>query len=283
MGFRLATAAAVTVLGVLVLSGLLALRVRAFVNCDTARDGLDAGELQLLTLLNNARQQAGVAPLQPSPNLNRAAAWMSEDIVRSGSFSHIDSLGRTPSQRARDCGYPWGAGENLARGFSSPQAAFNAWMQSPGHRANMLSSIYLVAGIGAYQGVWTLNLGSVVDAASTPAPTATRTATPTRTPTPTPTPMPTPIPTQLPRVAIPLFAGFNLVTYGGPPAPPQVALASLGNALIAVYRWDAVSRTWQRYLATGPAWASTITQLQPGEAYFIGVSEPATFEFELVP
>ena len=260
----------------------LAPSVRAVVNCDTARADLDAGELQMLSLVNSARQQAGVPPLRPSSALNRAAAWMSEDIARTGNFSHTDSLGRNPSQRARDCGYPWGAGENLARVSTSPQVTFEAWMQSPGHRANILAGFYTVIGVGHFQGVWTLNFGTVDDSgvSASPSATPTPTPTPTRTPTPTPTPTPGRTPTA---VSVPLHPGFNLVTYGGPPASPPAALASVGSALVGVYRWDAASGTWERYLEDAPTWVNTLALMRPGEAYFVGVAAPAVWTFEIGP
>ncbi len=278
MRLRWAAAGALGALCAAAALSALVLPARAVVNCETAGAELDAGELQMLALVNGARQQAGVPPLRPSSALNRAAAWMSEDIARTGNFSHTDSLGRSPSQRARDCGYPWGAGENLARGSTSPQVTFDAWMQSPGHRANILAGFYAVIGIGHYQGIWTLNFGTVDDASAGVSPSA------TPTPTPTPTPTAAPSPTRTPSaVSVPLYPGFNLVTYGGPPAPPSAALASVGSALVAVYRWDAASGTWERYLDDAPAWVNSLALMRPGEAYFVGVTAPAVWTFEVGP
>ncbi|MCS7294157.1 MAG: CAP domain-containing protein [Chloroflexota bacterium] len=278
--------AAAGVLGALCAAAALvgvAFPARAIVNCETSRDALDAGELQMLALVNGARQQAGLPALQPSASLNRAAAWMSEDIsrtiTRTGTLSHTDSLGRSPSQRARDCGYPGSAGENLARGSTSPEAVFSAWMQSPGHRANILGSFYVVIGIGHYQGIWTLDFGTVNDAGAAPTPSATPPRTPTTTPTPTPTP--TPVPPRSSTMALQLYSGFNLVTYAGPPAPPQQALASVGGVLVAVYHWNAADGTWQRYLDDAPAWANSLPLMLPGEAYFVGVTAPAVWSYDV--
>lgn len=175
----------------------------ALTNCDTSTAELDAQELQVVELFNQARAQSGLAPYKVSPNLNRAAAWKSADPSASGStFSHTDSLGRMPSQRAQDCGYGGGAGENIAWGFGSAQSVVNAWLNSPGHRAAILGN-YQVVGIGRIGTAWTANFGmyddSVVAAAVAP------THTPTAIPTPSPTPIPTP-PPIVPRASIPMIA-----------------------------------------------------------------------------
>jgi len=103
----------------------------ALTNCTVADAdvALDAEEARFLQLINNYRAQYGLGPLTVSANLNRAAAWMALDMGQKNYFSHTDSLGRSPSARAQDCGYPGGAGENLAAGTGRdpPQEAFAAW------------------------------------------------------------------------------------------------------------------------------------------------------------
>ncbi|MCK9518603.1 MAG: CAP domain-containing protein [Dehalococcoidia bacterium] len=164
----------------------------AITNCDTANASLNAEELEFLRILNDERARRGLVALVPSETLNRAAAWKSEDpSAYPPLFDHVDSLGRRSLQRTRDCGYSLGAGENIAYGFGSAASVFNGWMNSPGHRANMLNKNYRAVGIGQYGRAWTLNLGTVVDVpatyptpptATTPTPTATATATATPTP-----------------------------------------------------------------------------------------------------
>ena len=193
-------------------------RAAALTNCSVTHDGNDGEEMAFLTLINNYRAQNGLGALTISTNLNRAAAWMSEDLARNRLFSHTDSLGRSPSQRATDCGYPSGAGENLAAGtnWSSAQSAFTAWQNSSGHNANMLGSYYQQIGIGRYYlagsqygWYWTTAFGTTNDGtggggAGNPTNTPAATNTPTRTPTPaqataTPTAAPptaTPTPNQ---------------------------------------------------------------------------------------
>jgi uncharacterized protein YkwD len=134
----------------------------ALTNCDTSTADLDAQELQVIELFNQARAQNGLAPYKVSPNLNRAAAWKSADPSATGSggyaFSHTDSLGRMPSQRAQDCGYGGGAAENIAWGFGSAESVVNAWLNSPGHRAAILGN-YKVVGVGRIGSARTANFG----------------------------------------------------------------------------------------------------------------------------
>jgi uncharacterized protein YkwD len=183
----------------------------ALTNCDTNTADLDASEMEVIELFNQARAQNGLAPYRISPNLNRAAAWKSADPSASGSaFSHTDSLGRMPSQRAQDCGYGGGAAENIAWGFGSAQSVVNAWMNSPGHRAAILGG-YKVVGVGRVGSAWTANFGMYDDSGQsgdTGGSSASGPATPTPFP-PTSTPAPTAIPTPPPilrRASIPMIA-----------------------------------------------------------------------------
>jgi hypothetical protein len=162
---------------------------------------------------------------------------MSGDMGANDYFSHIDSLGRGPGQRANDYGYEGGVGENIAGGtpLGSAQAVFDAWKGSTGHNQNMLGSSYRVIGIGReyvpgspYGVYWTTDFGQsandpgdpapVVSCGSTPGPTATpqATATPAPTPTATPEPTPTPTPTDVMPTPVPTDTP-------GPPTPTDPA------------------------------------------------------------
>ena len=202
----------------------------ALTNCSTSTQALDAAELELFRAINEFRVANGVPALKPSPNLSRAAAWMAEDMAAKGYFDHTDSLGRSPFQRVRDCGYAsTGAGENLAIAGSAQQA-FNLFVNSPyGHRENMLRSMWVVAGIGRTGSLWVVTFGNFDDSGegwdgqSPASPTATPTASPTlpltsptatlSTPLATPSPAPTATPTAsgstspnrslVPRVVVP--------------------------------------------------------------------------------
>lgn len=180
----------------------------ALTNCTVSDFSLDSTEQQFLTLINSYRAQNGRGALTLSTNLNRAAHWMGNDLGTKRYFSHTDSLGRSPSQRALDCDYPAGAGENLAAGtnWSTAQAAFDAWRNSSGHNANMLNSSYRQIGIARvfvsgspYGYYWVTKFGTTDDGtngggsggggSATATPTRTATAAATATPTQTPPPV----------------------------------------------------------------------------------------------
>lgn len=161
--------------------------VRALTNCDTNTAGLNAAEQNVVELLNAHRQQNGLAPVKVSPALSRDAAWMAEDMTAKGYFNHFEPGGRTPFQRAVDCGYPsQNIGENLAIS-SSGGGAMTLWKTSPyGHNENMLKPQWKVVGIGQAGGYWSMVLGAVDDSGSGAAPPALPTAKPTPTKTPGP-------------------------------------------------------------------------------------------------
>ena len=76
----------------------------AFTNC-TVSDSFDAQEQAFLQLINQYRSQNGKPALTVSSNLNRASAWMAQDLSK-GSFSHTDSLGRSAATRDRELRRP---------------------------------------------------------------------------------------------------------------------------------------------------------------------------------
>lgn len=174
-------------------------RASALTNCATNSAAFDPGEQALFDALNGYRQANGIAPLKISPNLSRAAAFMSEDLKAKGYWDHFEPSGRSPFQRAFDCGYPsTNTGENLAISYSGANA-LALWKTSPGHNANMLASQWKVVGIGQAGGYWAMDFGTFDDSGQAPAtsgPTNTPTASSTSSPTPTPTATPTPGPNQ---------------------------------------------------------------------------------------
>ena len=124
----------------------------ALTSCDVASLTIDSEETAFLGLINAYRVQNGLSALTMSTNLNRAASWLAVDLGTKNYFSHTDSLGRSPSTRAMNCGSPAGAGENIAAGTSrdTAQEAFDAWKASSGHNANMLNGSYKQIGIARY-------------------------------------------------------------------------------------------------------------------------------------
>jgi uncharacterized protein YkwD len=167
----------------------------ALTNCATTSEAVTANEQAVLDALNVYRQQNGKPALTLSPSLNRAASFMAEDLVAKGYWSHFEPSGRSPFQRAVDCGYPSSnVGENLAMASIGANVV-ELWKTSPAHDQNMLMAQWRVAGIGYFGGRWALVMGVVNDSGTQPSTqtasssaTNTPTATPTKTPTPTPGP-----------------------------------------------------------------------------------------------
>ncbi len=106
-------------------------------------------EQEELALTNQARAAAGVGPLVCDEALTRAARLHSQDMCDHEYFSHTSLDGRSFVDRIHEQGvtFGWG-GENIAYGYSTPSAVHNAWMNSSGHRANILNANFRRIGIG---------------------------------------------------------------------------------------------------------------------------------------
>lgn len=263
---------------------------RALANCDTNSAALDSDELLMLQLVNNARAAVGAPSLIASPGLSRAAAWKSEDSSNQpDSFSHTDSFGRSPSQRAMDCGYPGQAGEDIAFGYPGTQATFDAFMGSPPHRANIENATYSAIGLGHSGNSWSLTFGFVDDSTnnaaagtSSPTPTLTPTLTPTPTAMPTSTPPPPAAPANGTNVravtnTTELHAGLNIVTFDGGPARVPAAIQTIAPSVNWIYTWDGTH--WLRYFPGAPAYINTLDVMSPGVVYFVSLSQAATWGY----
>jgi uncharacterized protein YkwD len=112
---------------------------------------LSAQEQQALTLLNNDRAKNGLKALNANSKLTSVAESHAKDMISRGYFAHNTPEGKTPFQRMKEAGITYStAGENLAIN-SSVAAAETAFMNSSGHRANILNSSYTDVGIGVVQ------------------------------------------------------------------------------------------------------------------------------------
>ncbi|HEU5222758.1 MAG TPA: CAP domain-containing protein [Candidatus Lumbricidophila sp.] len=120
---------------------------------------------RVLQLVNQARSEHGAAPLALHAALQQAACDHSSDQAAHNTMSHTGSNGSTMSQRISAAGYNWSTcGENVAAGYGSPESVFNGWMNSPGHRANILNPNYRHMGLGTAQSAgdtlyWTQTFG----------------------------------------------------------------------------------------------------------------------------
>lgn len=108
---------------------------------------------QLLILTNSEREKIGVKPLKLDDRLNTAALKKGEDMFAKNYWAHNSPDGTTPWVFIRNEDYKYVyAGENLARGFNSPEDLVNAWMASSDHRANLLSSSFEDVGFAVLTG-----------------------------------------------------------------------------------------------------------------------------------
>jgi uncharacterized protein YkwD len=111
--------------------------------------GNSAYESQLIALINQERADEGLPPLSGQSQLTSAARIHSADMACNGFFSHISPTTGSPFDRIAAQGYSFSAaGENIAAGYSSAASTVETWMNSAGHRANILSANYVHIGIG---------------------------------------------------------------------------------------------------------------------------------------
>ncbi|WBQ04194.1 CAP domain-containing protein [Kribbella sp. CA-293567] len=111
--------------------------------------GTNAQERDVLDLTNQARRSQGCRPLQLNDSLVEAAGSHASDMVRRHYLDHTNPDGESAGDRMAKAGWRGsGWGENIAAGYSSPQKVFNAWMNSDGHRKNILNCRFTKIGIG---------------------------------------------------------------------------------------------------------------------------------------
>ncbi|MFJ4525144.1 CAP domain-containing protein [Streptomyces sp. NPDC088810] len=122
-----------------------------------------AVEAEVLKLVNEERAKAGCSPLAANSSLTKLAESFSDDMAARGFFDHTDPDGRTPWDRAAAAGVTDLGGENIARGQADAAAVMQAWMSSPGHRANILNPDFKTLGVGVHFGPggpwWTQDFG----------------------------------------------------------------------------------------------------------------------------
>lgn len=106
-------------------------------------------EAEVIRLVNEIRVKNGLKALTANWELSRVARYKSADMQRKGYFSHTSPTYGTPQQMIKSFGISFRAsGENIAYGYATPQAVVNGWMNSPGHRSNILSASFTQIGVG---------------------------------------------------------------------------------------------------------------------------------------
>ena len=108
---------------------------------------------EVIRLTNEKRISSGVPALTYNAQLATAAKAKGEDMLAKDYWAHVAPDGTQPWKFFNEVGYKYRyAGENLAKDFSSPQSAVEAWMASPSHKENLLSSKYNEIGIAVVEG-----------------------------------------------------------------------------------------------------------------------------------
>lgn len=131
----------------------------------------DAYEHRVVELTNIERDKLGIPPLKRNADLDYAARYHSKDMMDENYFDHDSYDGGTEVCQwyTRVGNFYTGyssLGENIDAGYSTPQAVLDAWMKSPGHRANILNSNYREIGVGytygggKYYRYWTQDFGT---------------------------------------------------------------------------------------------------------------------------
>ncbi|MBW7475392.1 SCP-like extracellular [Paenibacillus oenotherae] len=112
-------------------------------------------EKQVLDLVNQARSSAGLNALTMDQSLSNVAMAKAKDMHNNNYFDHNSPTYGSPFEMMKKFGISYSyAGENIAKGQQSAQQVMNDWMNSPGHRANILNSNYTKIGIAYYSGEW---------------------------------------------------------------------------------------------------------------------------------
>lgn len=128
----------------------------------------------VLALVNAERSKKSLPSLQSSTALERSAQSFAEEMVARGFFGHLSPSGETlrdrmhrsgyydaPSNIACHCALKFKLGENIARGQKTPLEVMTSWMESPAHRAAILSPDFQDIGIGIRAGMWVQHFGGV--------------------------------------------------------------------------------------------------------------------------
>jgi uncharacterized YkwD family protein/spore coat assembly protein SafA len=106
-------------------------------------------EKAVITLVNQERAKQGLAPLRHNWQLSRVARYKSEDMRDKNYFSHTSPTYGSPFDMMKNFGIRYmSAGENIAMGQQTPAAVMSSWMNSPGHRSNILSRNFTEIGVG---------------------------------------------------------------------------------------------------------------------------------------
>lgn len=173
----------------------------------------------VISLANNARVEGGLSALTNSSVLSKAAQAKANDMLAKQYFAHNTPDGKTPWDFIKAAGYSYvTAGENLAIDFTEAESIQTAWMNSPGHRANIMNKNFQEIGIGISQGMFNGHQTTIV-VQMFGAPIAQKVTLPA---TPTPVKQPT-TPATTPAPQVHAATDSPAPTYTAPVVPPASA------------------------------------------------------------
>src|SRR5215210_1231637 len=131
---------------------------------------LDRVRADMLAQVNAQRRKAGAPPLALNADLQQAAQAHAQDMLARAFFAHKSPSGTTVRERSRKAGYDWRTiGENIAEGQTSVNEVMTTWMNSKGHRENILNPAFRELGVGLvlgkgrdgeYRVIWVQNFGA---------------------------------------------------------------------------------------------------------------------------
>ncbi|GIP55152.1 hypothetical protein J42TS3_41870 [Paenibacillus vini] len=105
--------------------------------------------------MNQERAKQGLKPLAGNAELNNMALAKAKDMSQNNYFDHTSPTYGSPFDMMKKFGISYSyAGENIAMGQKTPADVVKAWMNSEGHRANIMNANYNLIGVGYYNGYW---------------------------------------------------------------------------------------------------------------------------------
>ena len=112
-------------------------------------NGFSKEQVEVLNLVNKERKANGLKPLTLNKELSNVANIKSRDMIEKGYFDHTSPTYGSPFDMMKTFNISYkAAGENIAMGQKTPSEVMNSWMNSSGHRANILNSTYTELGVG---------------------------------------------------------------------------------------------------------------------------------------
>lgn len=122
---------------------------------DTKNNNSSAFEQQVLDLVNQERSKTGLSSLSRNEELSNMAMVKAQDMYNNNYFDHNSPTHGSPFDMMKEFGITYNsAGENIAKGQTTPTQVMNDWMNSPGHKANILNNSYTHIGIAYYNNTW---------------------------------------------------------------------------------------------------------------------------------